>query len=75
MGGFLRAGNATLFIGVEDEQVDEVVDIIRKHCAKRMEPVPAVVTAGMPTFGYYKTEVLVGGATVFISNVERFEKM
>ena len=74
-GGFLRAGNATLLIGVEDEQVDEVVDIIRKHCAKRMEPVPAVVTAGMPTFGYYKTEVLVGGATVFVSDVERFEKM
>ena len=74
-GGFLRAGNATLLIGVEDEQVDEVVDIIRKHCAKRMEPVPAVVTAGMPTFGYYKTEVLVGGATVFVTDVERFEKM
>lgn len=75
MGGFLRAGNTTLFVGVEDERVDEVMEIIRKHCAKRMEPIPAVVSTGMPTFGYYKTEVMVGGATVFVTDVERFEKM
>ena len=75
IGGFLRAGNTTLFIGVEDERVDEVIEIIRKHCAKRMEPVPAVISTGMPAFGYYKTEVMVGGATVFVSAVERFEKM
>jgi uncharacterized protein YaaQ len=75
MGGFLKAGNATLLIGVEDEKVDFVIDIIRKHCAQRMEPLPAVVNTGVPMYGYYQTEVLVGGATVFVTNVERFEKM
>ncbi len=74
-GGFLKAGNTTLLIGVEDEQVEDVIKLIRKHCARRMEPMPSVVSAGVPTFGYYKTEVLVGGATVFVSPVERFEKM
>ena len=74
-GGFLKSGNVTLLIGVEDERVDEVLGIIRKLCAQGMEPMPAVVNAGVPTFGYYKTEVLVGGATVFVSPVERFEKM
>ncbi len=74
-GGFLKTGNTTLLIGVEDEKVDEVLKIIRKHCAKRMEVVPSVVNAGMPVFGYYQTEVPVGGATVFVSPVERFEKM
>ena len=74
-GGFLKAGNVTLLIGTDDEKVDDVLAIIRKHCAQRMEPMPSVVNAGVPAFGYYKTEVLVGGATVFVSPVERFEKM
>ncbi|MBR2330761.1 MAG: cyclic-di-AMP receptor [Clostridia bacterium] len=74
-GGFLKAGNTTLLIGTEDDRVDAAIEIIRKHCAQRMEPMPSVVNAGVPAFGYYKTEVLVGGATVFVSPVERFEKM
>lgn len=74
-GGFLKAGNVTLLIGTDDDKVDKVLEIIRKHCAQRMEPMPSVVNAGVPAFGYYKTEILVGGATVFVSPVERFEKM
>ena len=74
-GGFLKAGNVTLLMGVEDDKVDGAMAIIRKHCAQRMEPMPTVVSAGVPAFGYYKTEILVGGATVFVTDVERFEKM
>lgn len=74
-GGFLRAGNMTLIIGTDDERVEEAIGLIRKHCAQRMEPMPSVVSAGVPAFGYYKAEVLVGGATIFVSPVERFEKM
>lgn len=74
-GGFLKAGNTTLLVGVEEERVDEVMEIIKKHCAQRMEPLPAVVNTSVPMYGYYQTEVLVGGATVFVTNVERFEKM
>ncbi len=32
-GGFLRRGNSTLLIGLEDEQVDPVIEIIRKNCS------------------------------------------
>jgi len=32
-GGFLRRGNSTLLIGLEDEQVDPVIAIIRKNCS------------------------------------------
>ena len=74
-GGFLKVGNLTLLIGVEDEQVTRVLEIIKKHCAKRMEPLPTVVNTNVPIYGYYHTEVLVGGATVFVTNVEYFEKM
>ena len=74
-GGFLKAGNTTLLMGTEDEKVDEAIAIIRKHSAQRMEPIASVVNAGVPSFGYYKTEVPVGGATIFVTPVERFEKM
>ena len=74
-GGFLKSGNVTLLIGTDDEKVDRALEIIKKHCAQRMEPMPSMGSAGVPAFGYYKTEVLVGGATVFVSSVERFEKM
>ncbi len=74
-GGFLKTGNVTLLIGTKDEKVEEIIGLIRKHCAQRMEPMASVVNAGVPAFGYYKTEVLVGGAIVFVSPVERFEKM
>ena len=74
-GGFLKSGNVTLLIGTEEERVDSALAIIKKHCAKRMEPMPETIISGVPTFGGYKTEVLVGGATVFVSSVERFEKM
>ncbi len=30
-GGFLRRGNSTLLIGVEDEQVDNAIAILKKH--------------------------------------------
>lgn len=29
-GGFLRRGNTTLLIGVEEEKVDQVIDVIRQ---------------------------------------------
>ncbi len=30
-GGFLRRGNSTLLIGVEDEQVDNAIATLKKH--------------------------------------------
>ena len=76
-GGFLRAGNTTLLIGVEDEKLDEALDLIRKNCAKRMERVPAMPTAEMAPMVYHTTpaEVMVGGAIVFVTDVCHFEKM
>ena len=30
-GGFLKSGNTTLLIGVKDDEVDKVIDIIEKN--------------------------------------------
>lgn len=32
-GGFLRRGNTTLLIGLEDEQVESAIEIIRQGCS------------------------------------------
>lgn len=69
-GGFLRSGNTTLLIGVEDEQVDLVIDIIEKNSKNRIEIAPA----GRFYFPASK-EIEVGGATVFVTKVELFKKV
>ncbi len=37
-GGFLRSGRSTLLIGVEDEQVEKALDLIRESCKKPEKP-------------------------------------
>ncbi len=75
-GGFLREGNATIFVGTEDEKIEDVLGIIRESCHTRTQyvnPLPPVIEPGemyLPT----PIEVEVGGATVFVINVDRFEK-
>jgi uncharacterized protein YaaQ len=74
-GGFLRQGNATIFVGTEDEKVPEVLTLIRENCHTRRQyvnPLPPVMEPGemyMPT----PVEVQVGGATVFVLDVAEFE--
>lgn len=75
-GGFLKAGSTTFLIGVEDEQVDEVKQVIQENCKTREQLVAPVSPMGGNADSYvpYPVEVQVGGATVFQLNVEEFEK-
>ena len=76
-GGFLQQGNSTLLIGVDDERVSEVLEMIRANCRERsryLTPVPPMVEPG-ELFMPYPVEVQVGGATVFVLPVESFEKI
>lgn len=74
-GGFLRAGNTTFLIGVEDERVHEVFQVISNSCKVRDQLVTPVTPMGGATDSYipFPVEVQVGGATVFVVPVERFE--
>ena len=76
-GGFLRAGNTTLLIGTQDDEVDAVLKIIHDHSRRRTEQVmePMFVTDGIPIMNPRLIDVEVGGATVFVTDVCRFEKM
>ncbi|EZH64425.1 hypothetical protein DH09_21815 [Bacillaceae bacterium JMAK1] len=75
-GGFLRAGNTTFLIGVEDDQVSDVLDIIKENCESREQLVAPVSPMGGNADSYvpYPVEVQVGGATVFVLDVDQFEQ-
>ena len=74
-GGFLMSGNTTFLIGVEDDKVSEVIDIIAKHSKKRKQMVPSAGMVDVGMYSAFPVEVTVGGAIVFVMNVERFEKV
>lgn len=73
-GGFLRAGNTTFMIGVDDDQVDAVLSIIRNNCKVREQLVTPVTPMSGTTDSYLPlpVEVQVGGATVFVLPVDQF---
>lgn len=76
-GGFLMAGNVTILTGVEDGKVQNVIDIVREYSHSRKQIIPASYPMGIHG-GYCPSppmEVSVGGATVFVVDVERFEHL
>ncbi len=75
-GGFLREGNSTILIGVEKEKIDDLLALIKENCTTRTQfvnPLPPVMEPG-ELYLAQPVEVQVGGATVFVLEVERFEK-
>lgn len=75
-GGFLKSGNSTLLIGVEDEDVEKCLSIVEENCKSR-EITTSVMSMTMPGDAYipFPMEVLVGGATVFVLDVVDFKRM
>ena len=76
-GGFLRAGNTTLLLGVDEEKIEGAMKIIEMICKSRKQIAtsPSPMTGGTGVYIPYPIEVTVGGATVFVLNVEDFKKM
>ena len=74
-GGILRNGNTTLLIGVQNEEVNEMLELIRSTCRQRTIKVPDNMGVGDDGLLYRLRagyEVTVGGATVFVVDVEQF---
>lgn len=73
-GGFLRAGNTTFLVGVDDNRIPQLLDIIRDNCRAREQMVTPVSPLGGNADSYipYPVEVEVGGATVFVLPIEQF---
>ncbi len=74
-GGFLMSGNTTFIVCAEDDKVDSVIEIIKEHSHKRQQFVPNSSAYATNSFTGIPVEVTVGGATVFVTDIERFEKV
>lgn len=75
-GGFLRSGNSTVLIGVEDERLRECLHLIRSSSCSRLENVPDELEAEFfELTGGDVASVAVGGAVVFVLPVVRFERI
>jgi uncharacterized protein YaaQ len=75
-GGFLREGNATVFVGTEDDTVEEILQLVKENCHTRTRYLSPIVPVTEPSEFYIPepVELEVGGATVFVVDVERYEK-
>lgn len=60
-GGFLRRGNTTIMIGVQDQQVDHVLDIVRDEAQARAE-------ADLDVAGQ-------AAATIFVLDLEEYHRL
>jgi uncharacterized protein YaaQ len=72
-GGFLREGNTTIFLGIDDARVAQAVEVVRQTCRRRTQWVSPLPTLEGPGLEMSEPiEVSVGGAVVLVMNVEQF---
>lgn len=75
-GSFLRAGNTTFIMGVEDAQLDEALALISGNAKKREQMMTPAMNPGtvMESVVTEPLTVQIGGAAVFVQDVEQFHR-
>ena len=70
----MRSGNTTFLIGIEDERIDEVLEIIKQSCQSREQFVssPIHLDMNLEVTNTYPLKVDVGGAIVFVLPIDSF---
>lgn len=74
-GGLLRSGNVTLMAGVEDDKVDDLIDLLKRFSSQRKQMIQPSPIYGNEMFLSEPVEITVGGATVFVIDIEKFVKL
>ena len=62
-GGFLRRGNTTLLIGADEDQVDQVLDLVRASARSGIAPSDSNEAA------------MSASATVFVLDLEEYQRL
>lgn len=75
-GGFLKEGNTTFLIGIDDERVSEALALVEEHCQSREQYMtsPIGLDVNMDSYFSVPVPIQVGGATVFILPIESFHQ-
>jgi uncharacterized protein YaaQ len=77
VGGFWKEKNSTILVGVDAKKVSAVMKIIGKEAKSHKEtlaPTPTMSGAGEFVMAD-PVEVSVGGATVFVLDVDQFKRL
>lgn len=74
-GGFLMSGNTTFMICCQDHEVNTVIQVLKEKSRKRKQFVPSSTVTGPDGGQSYPVEVTIGGATIFVTDIERFEQV
>lgn len=70
-GGFLRRGNVTLLVGAEEAKVTALLNIITRTCHKRTHLANPYLFMEPDGYMAEPIEVEVGGAVVFVLEIDR----
>lgn len=75
-GGFLREGNTTFLIGVEEDEREPLLQLVAQNCKTREQMVNVMPFEAAPPGAFIPSpvKVPVGGAVVFVLPVEQFER-
>ena len=76
-GGFLRRGNTTLFSCLQDNEVNKAIEIIKHECGKRQKiqvEMPINLPSTAINYTTVPTTIEIGGATIIVTDVYKFEK-
>lgn len=74
-GGFLKVGNTTLICGVDDDKVDTVVSLIKTEAHTKKQFTNSSSSVNNPNYVQPPIEVTIGGATIFVLDVDQFIKI
>ncbi len=74
-GGFLRRGSTTVFLGIEDSELEKLKSVIRSNCKMRTEVMPSIPVISQGILSTSEPiEINVGGAVMFVVNLEELVK-
>ena len=60
---------------MEDNKVNRAIEIITEYSSKRTQVVPSTSAIEVGMYTSFPLEITVGGATIFVLNVEHYEKV
>jgi uncharacterized protein YaaQ len=73
-GGFLREGNTTYLIGIQEEEKDRLLEVVRENSSAREQILNVGSMEAPGGLLGSPVKVPVGGAVVFIMDVEQFAR-
>lgn len=74
-GGILYEATVSLLIGLDRTQLPRFLELIRECCRARRKFIPAHVEALVSEAPVMMIEAEVGGAMIYVFDVERFEQL